>query len=287
MLRRITRLLGTLRKREARVAKRKQVPMTLHAFSFQMLVGIGILWAVSNVLMNLGPAVFIVMLLVAAVIILMKWMAQSQRATDVTRAVNKAWAQHERALVTQHAKLVQRDVYGREDRLKWDKELVQFATHHVVPLLKLDTRNHLQEYVDGMFAQIDARVREASAKNSLLTPFSSAMHPTDFEHFCADALRKAGWSARVTQASADQGVDVVAERAGRVLVLQCKLYSKPVGNKAVQEIAAGRAHEQAEFAAVCSNQTYTPAAVRLAGTNQVLLLHPAELDELHQRLGLR
>jgi len=29
--------------------------------------------------------------------------------------------------------------------------------------------------------------------------------PVEFEHFCADILRKNGWKARLTQASGDQG----------------------------------------------------------------------------------
>lgn len=151
-------------------------------------------------------------------------------------------------------------------------------------MLSQDTRNHLGDYVDQIFEVIDEYVRKASVHDPVLMYLSSDMNPETFEHFCAEALRKAGWSARVTQATADQGVDVIAEREGRVLVLQCKLYSRPVGNKAVQEIAAGRAHERADYAAVCGNQSYTPAAKRLAGTNQVLLLHPSELHDLHERL---
>src|SRR6185312_7527570 len=217
--------------------------------------------------------------------VLMKRAIKVRRSEGVIKVVSGVLAQHRKALITQRAKLVQRDAYGREDRQKWDKELARFANHHIVPALSQNTRNHLEDYVDQIFAMIDEHVLEASANHPVLRSFSPDMDPEAFEHFCAEALRKAGWSARVTQVTADQGVDVVAEREGRVLVLQCKLYSRPVGNKAVQEIAAGRAHERADYAAVCSNQSYTPAAKRLAGTNQVLLLHPSELNDLHERLG--
>jgi restriction system protein len=245
---------------------------------------VGALWIAVNITSELWLTILVGLIVVGVIYALTNWLGVKQRNEDVARAVSNAWTQHHRALVTQYAKLVQRDIYGREDRLKWDKELARFMTHHIVPTLQPDTLKHLQDYVDEIFARIDARVREATARDPILTAFCSDMDPNAFEHFCAEALRTAGWSARVTQASADQGVDVVAERGGRVLVLQCKLYSKPVGNKAVQEIAAGRAHERADFAAVCSNQPYTPAAKRLAGTNQVLLLHPSELGDLHHRL---
>ena len=61
------------------------------------------------------------------------------------------------------------------------------------------------------------------------------------------------------------------------LVLQCKLYSQPVSNSAVQEISAARLHQQADHAAVVSNAAYTAAAQQLARTNGVYLLHHEEL----------
>jgi hypothetical protein len=51
-------------------------------------------------------------------------------------------------------------------------------------------------------------------------------------------------------------------RDGKRIVVQCKFYSKPVGNKAVQEAAAARLHEHADKAIVVSNAAYTKAARR-------------------------
>jgi restriction system protein len=85
--------------------------------------------------------------------------------------------------------------------------------------------------------------------------------------------------------SRDQGVDVVAEKDGCRVVLQCKLYARPVGNKAVQETAAGRAYEQADYGAVVTNHKYTLAAEQLAATNGVLLLHYRDLPDLENLLA--
>ena len=58
-----------------------------------------------------------------------------------------------------------------------------------------------------------------------------------FEHFCADVLTKSGYqNVQVTRGSGDQGVDIISERDGIKYAVQCKNYSQPVGNKAVQEI---------------------------------------------------
>ena len=50
-------------------------------------------------------------------------------------------------------------------------------------------------------------------------------------------------------------------------------------------MAASRAHERADYAAVVSTSFYTLAAEQLAQTNGVLLLHFSQLDELEDLLA--
>ena len=78
----------------------------------------------------------------------------------------------------------------------------------------------------------------------------------------------------------------MAEKRGIRVVVQCKLYARPVGNKAVQEIAAAKAHEQAHYGVVVSNNSYTQDAEQLASTNRILLLHYTDLCELDSTISL-
>jgi restriction system protein len=115
--------------------------------------------------------------------------------------------------------------------------------------------------------------------------FRDGMSPEEFEHYCAALLRRARWRADVTQASGDQGVDIVAEKRGLRIVVQCKMYSKPVGNRAVQEIVAGIAHEEAQRGVVVTTVGYTSAAEALAASNNVLLLHHSQLHRIDRLLA--
>lgn len=108
-------------------------------------------------------------------------------------------------------------------------------------------------------------------------PAPATITPREFERHCADALAARGWSVTLGRGSADQGVDVFARKGARSVVLQCKLYARPVGNKAVQEALAGRGYAGADGAAVVSNAPYTQAAHALAARVGVLLLHTADL----------
>lgn len=114
--------------------------------------------------------------------------------------------------------------------------------------------------------------------------FHDNMTPEEFEHFCATVLQEINWRARVTRASGDQGVDIVADKRGMRIVVQCKKYSKPVGNRAVQEIVAAIAHEDADRGVVVSTSSYTPAAEKLAASNEVLLLHHSDLRRIDKLL---
>ena len=61
-----------------------------------------------------------------------------------------------------------------------------------------------------------------------------------FEYQCAEILKRNGFSrVQVTQSSGDQGVDIIAHKHRKKYGIQCKYYSYPVGNKAVQEAYAG------------------------------------------------
>lgn len=99
------------------------------------------------------------------------------------------------------------------------------------------------------------RERTLGERQQMLLQFRwrEDMSPLEFERCCADYLALKGWNTRTTKASGDQGADVVAESQGAVLVLQCKLYSQPVGNDAVQQAFTARAFHDATRAAVVSN----------------------------------
>jgi Restriction endonuclease len=81
-----------------------------------------------------------------------------------------------------------------------------------------------------------------------------------------------------------KGVDVIARKDGISVAIQCKRYSNPVGNKAVQEVFAGKGYVGADIGVVVSNTTFTPQAKELASNLGVLLLHHDELPELQRRI---
>ena len=103
----------------------------------------------------------------------------------------------------------------------------------------------------------------------------------DFEYWCADLLKRSGFSdVVVTSASKDQGGDILATYNDLLYVFQCKRVSKKVGNHAVQEVVSARIYYEADVAVVITNNAFTPSAIELAESADVDLWDEATLENL-------
>lgn len=205
----------------------------------------------------------------------------------VLKAVYATTYQHKRALVRRRFQTLRHDDYNNTIEVEWQKELNYFLEKVLDPAIR---QLGVAEYAlygnmrpTLLFAIKDLIGQQADSSESFT--LGPNLTPADYEQYCAQQLRSAGWSANTTKASGDQGSDIIAQKGDTRLVVQCKLYNHPVGNKAVQEVAAARAHEQADWAAVVSNSRYTYSAQQLAETNRILLLHHADLENIDALLS--
>jgi restriction system protein len=99
-----------------------------------------------------------------------------------------------------------------------------------------------------------------------------AMSGVEFEGYVAARLRGAGWQVRLTPAVGDYGVDLVAEKDGQSVAVQCKRHGKSVGVAAVQQVVSGALHHGCSRSIVVSNQEFTTAARQLAYTHRCQLI---------------
>lgn len=100
----------------------------------------------------------------------------------------------------------------------------------------------------------------------------------EYEIQCAKMLKRKGFSkVQVTPFSGDQGIDITAYKEGQKYGIQCKYYSHPVGNKAVQEAFAGAKFYGCDRAAVLTNSTFTASAQSLAQKTNVILWEGSDI----------
>jgi hypothetical protein len=222
---------------------------------------------------------------------------------------------HVRELAAKRERLTKRE-YGREDASAWQRKLGAFMEEVLLPEVDAADLDRAVPFAyrwypevrqddaratrygrwdrrmycapDGRLASlIDRMVADymASAPYRMAAADAEALDGNGYELHCAHVLRECGWTAEVMGGSGDQGADIIAERGRTRVVIQCKKYSKAVGNKAVQEAIGGQAMYRAHAAAVVSNAPYTKGAEELARMTKVLLLHHTELLSLDARLA--
>jgi HJR/Mrr/RecB family endonuclease len=101
----------------------------------------------------------------------------------------------------------------------------------------------------------------------------------EFEEFVALMFSKMGYLTRVTKASGDQGIDVIAENNEMKIGIQAKCYSGQVTNTAIQEVVAGINHYNLDKAMVITNSCFSQSAIELAKSNNVILWDRNKMKE--------
>ena len=223
-----------------------------------------------------NPMLFVI-IAVAIWFLHRRWKTHRQR-----KIVRDLSEKYQHVLAKKRAQLLVEDDYGDLDTDKWIKEAQSFFSKKIEP--HLDKK--WETYVSGQ--EVGSIIEDAALDYQERQPdlfqFDESMDGIEYEHYCADILRRCGWVASVSKASNDQGVDILASNHRLSVAIQCKKYSNPVGNKAVQEVTSGATFHNADHAVVVSNSSYTTSAQQLAAKSSVLLLHHSELGQLDEML---
>ena len=105
-----------------------------------------------------------------------------------------------------------------------------------------------------------------------------AMPGVEFEEFVAAQLRTRGWRVAPTASTGDYGVDLIAEKAGIRMAVQCKRLAKAVGVGAVQQVVSGALQHGCHQTVVVTNRGFTKAARQLAATHRCRLIGRDQLQ---------
>jgi restriction system protein len=195
------------------------------------------------------------------------------RAQALTDVLTLHIIRHRAALTRNLARAVKRNDYGIVTADKRIAVVTEFLDSIAAPRDLIEPGPALA-LIDSVLGNLrDADVARDAALD--MVPSDA----TAFEYWVADHLARFGWAARVTSASADQGIDVIAEKDSIRIGIQCKLYSTPVGNKAVQEAIAGGGYYGLDVVAVLSNAPFTKSAIDLSHATGVVLMSNYDLAD--------
>lgn len=123
----------------------------------------------------------------------------------------------------------------------------------------------------------------------------ASMDWNDFEHLVRELFEKEfasrGGEVKVTQASADGGVDAVAfdpdPITGGKIIIQAKRYTRAVGVSAVRDLYGTMQHEGASRGILITTADYGPDAYQFASGKPITLFTGANLLYLLEKHGYR
>lgn len=216
----------------------------------------------------------------------LKLCKESSQNDKIKQHIYHCVNEHYDTLCTKRDQSLYYDDYGNEITTGFVKELIYFVENVIFPDCEL-SRQELMKYAQitaNMMDKVQSeRPREPEDIEETYNFLENASpDPYEFEGNCKKILEKAGWEGRTTPKSGDQGVDVIAKKDDILIVVQCKFYTQPVGNKAVQEISAGKTYYKADYAVVVTNNSYTKSARQLAKSCGVILLNIKQLKNIDQ-----
>ena len=217
-------------------------------------------------------------------------------------------------LAVKMSQLLYLDDYGDVCLDDWQKELKRFTEDRIYRIdayLRDSIPKKYQEYADALGYGYHLNIELMSSdytlqevvedlslsmmedinryynrlcENHVPSKLDDVENPYEYEQSISNSFSDLGWNSYSTSGSGDQGADVVAEKNGIKLIIQCKLYSASVGNKAVQEVSAALGFYHGDISAVITNSDFTRSAKQLANSLGVYLLHHSQIPELDAAL---
>lgn len=182
------------------------------------------------------------------------------------------------------------DGYGDEDWAAFKKELTlllckiaerEGLAHHIKDIKKGSFWS--VKWLDELKIQIESDFKDYY-KEKKSAPISKTgyadLNGVEFENYLMNFFRKMGFEVMGTPATGDQGADMFLINNSKKIAIQAKKYSKPVGNKAIQEIVSARTFYSCDEAWVITNSQFTKSASDLAQKCDVRLVDGLALDKL-------
>lgn len=137
--------------------------------------------------------------------------------------------------------------------------------------------------VPFLYGTLSEKKRHSRAKISEI----DEMKGYEFERYIVFLLLNNGYqNVSDTGEGPDQGVDVRATKEGVTYGIQCKRWKKRVGNKAVQEIHAGKDFYKLDRGIVDTNNYFTNSAKQLAKKLKIELCNRDDLMKMIEKIPI-
>jgi restriction system protein len=213
---------------------------------------------------------------------------QNDETTKTLHRLENLISFHENALISYYHQSRSKDYFGNIDEKRWHGHINTFLQTQLTPDTQNFTAWRSSEIGKTAAAMVDHKTSEMIALHKQNNPLArvdvTALTPLEYERHCAELLSEAGWKISMTPPTRDGGADFIAEKQSWRIIVQCKRYAEPVGNKAVQEVNSAVRLYQGNVACVVAPNGFTKQAQREAESLSVHLLHHSALPTFGDKI---
>lgn len=136
------------------------------------------------------------------------------------------------------------------------------------------------EAFDSQLDIVEDKEREARTLDKKVAQLYE-LSPREFEEYIAELFQALGYeNVRLTSAINDSGIDILAERKGMRVAIQCKRYKGKVGSPEVQAFLGAMRHIEAGKGFLVTTGVFSIEAERMTSNQPIELIDGATLGTL-------
>lgn len=169
---------------------------------------------------------------------------------------------------------VNRDIF---DRIVHERVQPENALKNGILRFEYKERDYVLQPVQPFIAQIQQPSLDEVVNLDTIDPL-------EFERLVRDLLVRMGFEAKLTKASHDGGIDVVAINpapiVGGTVIVQCKRYSSVVGSPVIRDLYGALTDSGAGKGILITTSWFSPDARKFAEGKRIELIDRSELERL-------
>ncbi len=135
-------------------------------------------------------------------------------------------------------------------------------------------------------AEVEAELKREQQERLTTLENLQALGGHRFEELVTRLFIKMGYSAHKTRGSADGGIDIVAERGGEKILVQCKNYKQAIGPSAVRDLYGVVTSWKADKGILICTSTFSESARVFAEGTRIDLLDGESVVDMIKKYDL-
>lgn len=143
--------------------------------------------------------------------------------------------------------------------------------------------NELKEIEDSYLSKLKSVKKEKSSFLHSLRHIDSLLDisPREFEEYIAEILPYLGYNnVSITPYVNDQGIDILAEKDGYTVAVQCKRYKGSVGSPEIQTFLGAMLNAKADKGLFITTGSFTFEATKMAHSNPIQIVDKIALAKM-------